>query len=105
MMTENQINAIMSLMVRNYPAILRRVAMEFPRSRGDITIYDVVHGTVLKIVKDEHAATITSDEEFIKYFLYRANTVLYKEIHDKKQNVKAYAYYHKEICKDESEGR
>lgn len=102
-MNESLINTVMSLMTRNYPAILRRCAEQFPRQRGDITIYDVVHGTVLKIIKDEQAAAITTDKEFVDYFMYRANTVLYKEVHDQKQNIKAYANYRKEIQTAESE--
>lgn len=104
-MNESLINAVMSLMTRNYPAILRRCAEQFPRQRGSLTIYDIVHGTVLKIVKDERAAAITSDSEFLDYFMYRANTVIYKEVHDNKQKIKAYANYCKEIQATEPKGR
>lgn len=84
-------------MTRNYPAILRRCAELFPRQRGGLTIYDIVHSTVLKILKDEHAASITSNDKFLEYFMYRANTIVYKDVHDNKQRAKAHANYYKEI--------
>lgn len=86
---------IVERITRNYPAIVRQCIANTPPSRGDLTIFDIVHDTVLKIIYDPHAETITSDEEFVKYFVYRSNTVIYKEVHDKKQLHKAYADYHK----------
>lgn len=88
-------SAIIERVTRNYPAILRRCIDKLPQQRGDLTIFDVVHDTVLKIIYDARAADIQSDEEFVNYFMYRTNTVIFKEVHDNKLMRKAHANYHK----------
>lgn len=85
---------VIERVTRNYPAILRRCAERLPRQRGELTIYDIVHDTVLRIIHDHRAAMMDSDKEFINYFLYRTNVIIYKTTHDRKLLHKAYANYH-----------
>lgn len=76
-----------------YPQILRRCKSRWPKPDGEITLYDIVHETIIKLLSDEKAAEITDDEEFVKYSLYRANTTIFQAHHDKKKQKKAYANY------------
>lgn len=94
---------VIERVTRNYPVILRRCVDKLPRDRGDLTIFDIVHDTVLRVITDRRAVEIDSDAEFVRYFMYRANTVIFKEVHDKKLLRKAYADYFKAQEKDTSE--
>lgn len=78
---------------RLYPHILRRCKKQWPKSDGEITLCDIVHETILKLLSDEKAAKITDDEEFIRYFLYRTNTTIFQVQHDSKKRHTAYAHY------------
>lgn len=84
----------MTLLRNNYPTILRRIVEVLPPLKSDVTTYDIVHSTILKIVRDSHVLEIDSDAEFVDYFIYRSKTVVYKAIHDKKLRHKTHAYYH-----------
>lgn len=86
---------------RNYPAILRRCAEQLNLRKGTLTIYDVVHETVLVIVKDNLAEQIPTDGDFVDYFMYRANVVVFREVHNKKNIHKVYAHYQQENEADE----
>lgn len=89
---------------RNYPIILRRCAEKLPRQRGDLTIFDVVHDTVLRIIHDHRATQMATDRDFVDYFMFRTNAVIFKETHDMKSMRKAYANYLKaqaEVASDE----
>lgn len=85
----------MTLLRSNYPTILRRMAEVLPPLRGGATTYDIVHSTILKIVRDSHVLTINSDAEFVNYFIYRSKTVVYKMIQDEKLRHKTHANYNK----------
>lgn len=78
---------------RCYPAVLRRCAEKMPRQRGDLTIYDVVHDTTLRILHDPHVVEIKDDAEFIEHFLFKASAVIFKAVHDEKLKHKVYANY------------
>lgn len=93
---------VIERVTRNYPAILRLCIDKLPRNRGELTIFDIVHDTVLKVVSDHRAAEIDNDAEFVRYFMYRANTVIFKEVHDRKMLRKAYANYQTTKEKDTS---
>lgn len=84
---------VLEQLKRLYPRILRQCKKQWPKSDGEITLCDIVHETIIKLLSDEKAAEITDDEEFVKYFLYRANTTIFQAHHDKKKQKKAYAYY------------
>lgn len=86
---------------RNYPVILRRCAEQLHLRKGTMTIYDVVHETVLVLVKDNLASQIPTDGDFVDYFMYRANVVVFREIHNQKSIHKAYAHYQSEDEADE----
>ncbi len=85
--------AVIERVTRLYPAILRRCAEQLPLKRSELTIFDVVHDTVLRIIHDKHAAAIDTDREFVEYFLFRTNAVIFKHTHDQKLLHKAYAEY------------
>ena len=84
---------VLESLKRLYPTILLRCKSKWPKPCGDITLYDIVHDTIVKLLSDEKASTITDDEEFVKYFLYRANTTIFQATHNKKSQKKAYAHY------------
>lgn len=86
-------NEAVEYLRRCYPTILRRCAEKMPRQRGDLTIYDVVHDTTLRILRDPRVVEIKNDEEFVEHFLYRASAVIFKAVHDEKLKHKVYAYY------------
>lgn len=55
---------------------------------------DIFHETILLVIKDTHANDIFLNDEFVKYFMYRTNMVMYqttKDNHQEKKN--EYAYY------------
>lgn len=91
---------VVDIIHRNYPAILRRCAEKMPRQRGGLTIYDVVHETVLRIMSDPRVEQINSDKEFVDYFIYRTNAVIFKEIHGDKLKHRTHAYYCKETIQE-----
>lgn len=84
---------VLEQLKRLYPRILRQCKKQWPKSDGEITLCDIVHETIIKLLSDEKAAEITDDEEFVKHFLYRANTTIFQAHHDKKKQKKAYANY------------
>lgn len=94
-------NDLIDRITRNYPAILHRCAEQLHLPKGILTICDVVHETVLVLVKDDLASQITTDGDFVDYFMYRANVVVFREIHNRKSIYKAYAHYQQENETDE----
>lgn len=76
-----------------YPTILLRCKTKWPNSNGEITLYDIVHETIVKLLSDTKAAEMADDDEFVRYFLYRANTTIYQATHDRKKRKKIYANY------------
>lgn len=93
----------MALVQKNYPTILKRSVEAVPRIDGTVTMYDLVHDTILKLLKDPHVLEVQSDEEFVEYFLHRQKTVIFKLVHDKKLRLKTDANYHK-TQKEASDG-
>lgn len=84
---------IVDILNRTYPAIIAGCKRRWPNSQGEVTLLDVIHETIIKVLSDENVSDIKNDDEFIKYFLWRANTVIFRIVHDKKKQKKAYANY------------
>lgn len=84
----------MRLVERNYHRLhalcLSRIAISGQILSSD----DVFHETILLVIKDRRANEISLDDEFVKYFMYRAKMVMYQTTKDNSQEKKnEYAYY------------
>ena len=102
-MDEKIYKRAMEFLQKNYPAILKRSTEALPYLQGEWTLYDVVHDTVLLMLKDPNVLAIKDDAEFVDFFLYRQRTIVFREIHNKKLRFKTHANYH-QAQKDFSEG-
>ena len=92
MKKSNLCGVVLDLVQRTYPRILSRCRAKWPKQRGEYTLLDIVHDTILKVMRDEGVESM-SEDEFIEHFLYRVNTTIYQVTHDKKAQHKAYANY------------
>jgi hypothetical protein len=51
-------------------------------------------------MSDPRVEQINSDKEFVDYFIYRTNAVIFKEIHGDKLKHRTHAYYCKETIQE-----
>lgn len=77
--------AIMDMMVRNYTKAKELCSHGAYGMYGGEGFEDIFHDTVLYVVQDDAALPLTTDEEFIRHFLYRYNMIKYQRIMDDKQ--------------------
>lgn len=84
---------VLEKLKETYPSILVRCRDKWPNPHGEITLYDIIHDTIVKLLSDERVSQIEGNEEFIRYFIYRANTTIFQAIHDKRKRQKSYADY------------
>lgn len=83
----------MEFIERNYPTLAARCA-GLRISAGSMDIEDMLHETILFVLTDVRFDQVHSDEEFIRYFMWRLRMIAFQTRQDNHQEIKEqYAYY------------
>lgn len=83
----------MEFIERNYPILVARCA-GMRISAASMDIEDVLHETILFVLADDRFEQVHSDEEFVRYFMWRLRMIAFQTKQDHKQETKEqYAYY------------
>ncbi len=83
----------MELVERNYPILAARCAGK-RIAAVSMDIEDVLHETILFVLSDDRFEQVHSDEEFVRYFMWRLRMIAFQTVQDHKQETKEqYAYY------------
>lgn len=74
----------MEFIERNYPILVARCA-GMRISAASMDIEDVLHETILFVLADDRFEQVHSDEEFIRYFMWRLRMIVFQTVQDHKQ--------------------